>query len=266
MTNFKDFAEQFQAIALVGENKEQYWKAREYMPLLGYTDWQTFGAKSDLNSSRICLVQRTIRSCQESEYDIDIDSHFKYIARNTSSNENWELSAYACSCIAKIASKKPEISAAREYFTSQPQLEFSLKCDEQEIEPNFSVITNSFSIGQLFDYTLAAEKIQNLHDPHIKGILYTELYSQICKLYPESSAIPSFYGTRDLKDESSYAHVASRARDLGYGDRVGNGISLGGYVKSKITPVCKIDVAGHMVWYYRITPQFDEVIHDYFKK
>jgi DNA-damage-inducible protein D len=105
----------FEGIKKVDENGAEYWEARELMPMLGYTKWQTAEE----------LIARAARSCINSGQDID--DHFTVTSKmiklgldSVRKVVDNRLSRYACYLIAQNGDpKKQEIALAQTYFAIQ---------------------------------------------------------------------------------------------------------------------------------------------------
>ena len=97
------------------ENSQEFWYARELMPLLGYAKWETFSN----------VIQKAKIACKESGNSVDLCFPD---AGNTSKMpnggekpvENYKLTRYACYLIAMNGdSRKSQIAKAQTYFASQ---------------------------------------------------------------------------------------------------------------------------------------------------
>ena len=93
----------------------EFWHARDLMPLLGYTSWQTFED----------VIQRAARSAMNSGEDVD--NHFKRAPKMVKIGSNasreiadWKLDRYACYLIAQNADPTKEpVALAQTYFAVQ---------------------------------------------------------------------------------------------------------------------------------------------------
>lgn len=114
-------ASPFDQIRQVDTDGNEYWLARQFQPLLGYTQWRRFEE----------TIERAKLACQNSGYSVD--NHFadagnvvKRKQGGGSSQSDYKLSRYACYLTAMNGDpRKPEIAAAQTYF--------ALKTREAEI-------------------------------------------------------------------------------------------------------------------------------------
>ena len=116
MVEIKEYRENiFEDIKHLDEFGNEYWFARELMPLLEYTEWRKF--KGSINKAVI--------NCKSSNYNI-LD-HFVsadkmvYIGSNTKRKiQDYKLSRYACYLIVlNCDPRKKVISLAKTYFAVQ---------------------------------------------------------------------------------------------------------------------------------------------------
>ena len=93
----------------------EYWSARELMPKLGYTNWETFKT----------AISRAQDSCQQT--DQDAADHFRGALKMVDIGsgtqraiEDFLLTRYACYLVAQNGDpRKPQIAAAQRYFAIQ---------------------------------------------------------------------------------------------------------------------------------------------------
>lgn len=116
MNEIKEYKEKmFEDIKHIDENGDEYWNARELMPLLEYTEWRKFKG----------VIIKAIINCKSSNYKA-LD-HFVgadkmvYIGSNTKRNINdYKLSRYACYLIVlNCDPRKKVIALAKTYFAIQ---------------------------------------------------------------------------------------------------------------------------------------------------
>lgn len=103
----------FDSIRHFDAQSNEFWFARELMPMLGYSKWQRFED----------VISRAQFACQNSK--ATIDKHFEYLpgavngrgeGRGTQ-GANFKLSRYACYLVAMNGDpRKQEIAAAQTYF------------------------------------------------------------------------------------------------------------------------------------------------------
>ena len=97
------------------ETTIEYWRARDLMPLLGYTRWENF----------YNVIRRAMESCETS--GINVSDHFRDVTKMVSlgsgserSISDYMLTRYACYLIAQNGDpRKDEIAFAQSYFAIQ---------------------------------------------------------------------------------------------------------------------------------------------------
>ena len=116
MNEIKENAENlFEDIKHIDENGNEYWYARELMPLLEYSKWERFS--NTIENAKI--------ACKNSR--CDVDEHFPGVGKLSKRNngavvkiKDYKLSMYACYLIAQNGdSRKKAISLAQTYFAIQ---------------------------------------------------------------------------------------------------------------------------------------------------
>ena len=97
------------------ETTVEYWRARDLMPLLGYTRWENFNN----------AIQRAMESCETS--GINVSDHFRDVTKmvplgsgSARPVSDYMLTRYACYLIAQNGDpRKDEIAFAQSYFAIQ---------------------------------------------------------------------------------------------------------------------------------------------------
>ena len=116
MNEIKEYTKKvFEDIKYIDENKNEYWLARELMPLLEYSEWRKFKG----------VINKAIINCKKSNNNILY--HFVgadkmvYIGSNTRRNiQDYKLTRYACYLIVlNCDPRKKVIALAKTYFAIQ---------------------------------------------------------------------------------------------------------------------------------------------------
>lgn len=121
----------FDSIKHINEYDQEYWSARELMPLLGYIEWRKFSQ----------AINRAKESCKSSGNKVS--DHFggaaKMVSLGSGSErkvDDYHLSRYACYLIAQNGDpRKKEIAMAQTYF--------AVKTRQQELAENFTELTEN---------------------------------------------------------------------------------------------------------------------------
>ena len=116
MNEIKEYTEKmFENIKHIDENGNEYWYARELMPLLEYSKWERFS--NAINNAKT--------SCIKSGYDIN--DHFPEVGKMVQIGSktsrklvDYKLSRYACYLIVQNGdSRKEAIALGQTYFAIQ---------------------------------------------------------------------------------------------------------------------------------------------------
>ena len=116
MNEIKEYTEKvFENIKHIDENGNEYWLARELMPLLEYTLWQRFSN----------VIKKAMENCLNSNHNISehlisTDKMIK-LAKNAIRNiQDYKLTRYACYLIVlNCDPRKKVIALAKTYFAIQ---------------------------------------------------------------------------------------------------------------------------------------------------
>ena len=121
----------FDSIKHFDESGNEYWSARELMPLLGYSTWQRFNDAID----RAKLSIQNTGGCIKSNIT-EAANLVKRAHGGGSSQLNYRLSRYACYLVAMNGDpRKPEIAAAQAYFVAKTrQAEVVIPQQSEELE------------------------------------------------------------------------------------------------------------------------------------
>ena len=116
MEETKEYTEKiFEDIKHIDEKGNEYWEARELMPLLEYSKWERFSN----------AIDNAKKSCENSGYSVE--EHFpgvgKLSKRNNGANvkiKDYRLSRYACYLIVQNGdSRKKAVALGQTYFAIQ---------------------------------------------------------------------------------------------------------------------------------------------------
>ena len=239
LTTSIESASPFDSIKRYRENGSEYWCARELMPLLGYKKWERVPD----------VINRAKIACENSG-NSSIGNFFEE-ARKTQGRaaQDWELSRYAAYLVAMNGDpRKSEIAAAQSYFavkTNQAEV-----FDRQEIKnlPTHTAV----------EYIQAAVNLSNLPDSRLKQLLDQRLISELALDNVNQKMIGS-------TEQKQYTTATVRAAQLGYtAKQIGNGATLGKFIKQQIEPDFLDWQGQYKVNHYEVCEQFDQAIHNYF--
>ncbi|MFN6569865.1 BRO family protein [Dendronalium sp. ChiSLP03b] len=128
--NSESYSSPFDQIKHIDSDGQEYWLARELMPILGYQQWRRLED----------AVTRAIAACKN--IGVECENHFLSLpAKSTGGRprDDFKLSRYGCYLTAMNGdSRKPEIAAAQNYF--------AVKTREAELAPQ-----NSELLAQLLE-------------------------------------------------------------------------------------------------------------------
>ena len=116
MNDIKEYNDEiFENIKHRDESGNEYWYARELMPLLEYVEWRKFNG----------VINKAIINCKSSNYNVldhfVITDKMVYIGSNTKRKiQDYKLSRYACYLIVlNCDPRKKVIALAKTYFAIQ---------------------------------------------------------------------------------------------------------------------------------------------------
>jgi DNA-damage-inducible protein D len=185
------------------ENNEEFWFARELMPLLGYKKWETFSS----------VIEKAKIACLES--NLSILDHFpdtrKPIVGGKGAVQNvtdYKLTRYACYLVAMNGdSRKVEIAQAQTYFATQTRRQELL----QELENNQKRLENREKLTQ---------NRKNLRqEVHARGVDSGEKFAKLedninIGLYTETTAgikkVKNIPNNKPLDDYTSNIELLSK--------------------------------------------------------
>ncbi|RCJ24046.1 hypothetical protein A6770_28790 [Nostoc minutum NIES-26] len=161
ITSNDNYPSPFDQIKHIDSDGQEYWLARELMPVLGYQQWRRLED----------AVTRAIAACKN--IGVECENHFLPLpAKSTGGRprDDFRLSRYGCYLTAMNGdSRKPEIAAAQNYF--------AVKTREAELAPQ-----NSELLTQLLE---RLEQQNAVIEEQGKAI--ADLQAQIQNLLPPSA-------------------------------------------------------------------------------
>ena len=184
MNEIKEYTEKlFEDIKHMDEFGNEYWLARELMPLLEYTEWRKFKG----------VINKAMINCKSSNNNV-LD-HFVgadkmvYIGSNTKRNINdYKLSRYACYLIVlNCDPRKKVIALAKTYFAIQTRIqELSEKeyCELSEDEKRIYMRNKARKGNFILNHTAVKSGVKDLarfHNAGYKGLYNGETADDIFK-------------------------------------------------------------------------------------
>jgi len=166
----------FESFKHIDEFGNEYWEARELMPVLQYSNWQNFEK----------IIDKSKTACENS--GIDVLEHFTDVSKTiimpknaTKEINDHKLSRYACYLIAQNGdSRKKTITLAQTYFAIQTrkmeinEKEYSkLTEDEKGLYQGNLTRKGNYSLNQVAKKS-GVKNFDKFHNYGYKG-LYNEL-------------------------------------------------------------------------------------------
>ena len=184
MNEIKEYTEKvFEDIKHIDDNGNEYWYARELMPILEYIEWRKFNG----------VINRGIINCKCSNYNV-LD-HFVgadkmvYIGSSTKRKiQDYKLSRYACYLIVlNCDPRKKIIALAKTYFVIQTrkqelsEKEFNeLSEDEKRIYRRKQVKSGNFNLNKTA-VNSGVKDLARFHNAGYKGLYNGETADDIFK-------------------------------------------------------------------------------------
>lgn len=243
----------FDAIRRFDESGKEYWIARELMKLLGYTKWERFGTK-ETRSNRTSVIKKAIAACHNAGFNSE--EHFNHFPTWGNTREDWFLTRYACYLIAQNGDpEKQEIAMAQSYFATKTR---EAEIAEIKIEPSIKALPTRDAI----DYIEAADKLAKLPDSRLTRLLSQMFVSEVALISANQRQIAPA-----TEVQKQYTTATVRASQLGYtAKQIGNGTSLGKFVKAVIEPDF-VDWQGqYKVNHFEVNETLDARIHLFFER
>ena len=184
MNEIKENAENlFEDIKHIDENGNEYWYARELMPLLEYSKWERFS--NAINNAKT--------SCIKSGYDIN--DHFPGVGKLSKRNngavvkiKDYKLSRYACYLIVQNGdSRKEAIALGQTYFAIQTRKqELSEKEYNELTEDEKRLYQRNLTRKGNYSLNIAAKNagvknFDKFHNSGYKGLYNGETANDIAK-------------------------------------------------------------------------------------
>ena len=184
MNEIKEYTEKvFEDIKHIDENGNEYWLARELMPLLEYSKWERFS--NTINNAKI--------ACENSGYNVN--DHFPGVGKLISIGKggkrkvaDYKLSRYACYLIAQNGdSRKKTIALAQTYFAIQTrkqelsELEYNnLTEDEKRLYRRNQARKGNFNLNKTA-VNSGVKDLARFHNAGYKGLYNGETADDIFK-------------------------------------------------------------------------------------
>ena len=230
----------------------EFWTARELMRFLGYTRWDNFKPTVDQAIENLELAGNNTTD------HILFKEGLGTLASlaNPKSTLDYELSRLACYHVALACNGKgkPMVAMAKQYFAMQTR--------KQEIAESAAPIVVERQLPpqrDAIDYANAAIQVSSLPDSRLKRLLDARLVAELSiDVVNQKQIAPS-------EPVKNYTTATVRAAMLGYSaNQIGNGSSLGKFIKAEITPDFSDWQGQFNVVHYEVCSALDSRIHAYF--
>lgn len=184
MNEIKEYTEKmFEDIKHIDENGNEYWSARELMPLLEYSKWERFS--NAIDNAKV--------ACKKSGYNVE--DHFPKVGKmvtigsKTSRKVNdYKLTRYACYLIVQNGdSRKKAIALGQTYFAIQTRKqELSVKEYSELTEDEKRFYQRNLTKKGNYSLNIAAKNagvknFDKFHNSGYKGLYNGETANDIAK-------------------------------------------------------------------------------------
>ena len=184
MNELKEYTEKlFEDIKQIDEKGNEYWLARELMPLLQYSKWERFS--NAIDNAKI--------ACEKSGYDIN--DHFPGVGKLSKRNngavvkiKDYKLSRYACYLIVQSGdSRKEAIALGQTYFAIQTRKQELIEKDYSELtEDEKRLYQRNLTKKGNYSLNIAAKNagvknFDKFHNSGYKGLYNGETANDIAK-------------------------------------------------------------------------------------
>ena len=184
MNKIEEYNEKlFENIKHIDEYGNEFWNARELMPLLEYKKWERFSN----------VIDNAKTACEKSGYNID--EHFPEVGKLSKRNngavvqiKDYKLSRYACYLIAQNGDPRKEtIALAQTYFAIQTRRQEisekeynSLTEDEKRFYQRNLTKKGNYSLNQTAK-NAGVKNFDRFHNAGYKGLYNGETADDIAK-------------------------------------------------------------------------------------
>lgn len=236
----------FDSIRKFRADGSEFWSARELMKLMGYKNWQNF--------------ETPIKSAIENlELTGDIAAnHFLLLPVKSSGRDasSYEMTRYAAYMTALCCDgRKPEVAAAKKYFATKTR-EAEVTQSPLPVEPTQRLMP----VRDAVDYIQAADTLSKLPDNRLTRLLNQRLVHELSLENVNQKQIAPA-----VEEVKQYTTATVRASQLGYSAKqIGNGTSLGKFVKAEIAPDFSDWQGQYMVNHFEVNDRLDSRIHAFF--
>ena len=167
---------------------------------------------------------------------------------------SYELTRYAAYMTALCCDgRKPEVAAAKKYFAMKAR---KAEIAESAPEPTAKTLPTRDSV----DYIQAADTLAKLPDSRLSRLLNQMLVAEVSLVGANQRQIAPA-----IEEPKHYTTATVRAAQLGYSaSQIGNGTSLGKFIKAEIAPDFADWQGQYKVNHFEVCDRLDSRIHAFF--